>query len=126
MTDDDLITLTVPRHEVAALVLYHLNQADRCEWEVVNGYADSTDAARERFPHFQRVDVLGEHVTDDLRAWVIEQRDKEGRRLLIETVETFVQEASNKEIRAIYDLILALKRKAGNKAANPLLDEEED
>ena len=65
-------------------------------------------------------------MTDDLRAWVTKQRDKQGRELLIATVETFLKEASNKQIRAIYDLTLALTIRAANKAANPLVDEEED
>jgi hypothetical protein len=126
MTNDDSITLTLPRHEVAALVLYHLNKADLYEWEMDNCGSDPLDLAQLRFPHFQRVKELDEHMTDDLRAWVTEQRDKEGRELLIATVETFVREASNKQIRAIYDLTLALKMRAANKAANPLVDEEED
>jgi len=126
MSNDDPITLTLPRHEVAALVLYHLNEADLYEWEMDNGHADSTDVMRWRFPHFQRVKELDEHMTDDLRAWVTEQRDKEGRELLIATVETFLREASNKQIRAIYDLTLALKMRAANKAVNPPVDEEED
>ena len=126
MSNDDPITLTLPRHEVAALVLHHLNEADLYEWEMDNGHADSTDVMRWRFPHLQRVKELDEHMTDDLRAWVTEQRDKEGRELLIATVETFLREASNKQIRAIYDLTLALKMRAANKAANPLVDEEED
>ena len=58
MTNDDSITLTLPRHEVAALVLYHLNEADLYEWEMDNGHADSTDVMRWRFPHLQRVKEL--------------------------------------------------------------------
>jgi hypothetical protein len=37
-----------------------------------------------------------------------------------------VTRKEHKQIRAIYDLTLALKMRAANKAANPLVDEEED
>ena len=126
MTNDDSITLTLPRHEVAALVLHHLNEADLYEREVDNGHADPTDVVRWRFSHLQRVEELDGHMTDELREWVTKRRDEECKRLLTETVQTFLNDASNKQIRAIYDLTLALKMRAANKAANPLVDEEKD
>ena len=79
--------------------------------------SDPLDLAQLWFPHLQSVKELDEHMTDDLRAWVTQQRDKEGRKLLIATVETFLKEASNKQIRDIYDLTLALNMRAANKEA---------
>ena len=117
MNADDPITLTLPRHELAALMLYHLNEIDSYEWEADNSGTAAGDLAQLRLPHLQRVEVFTEHMTDALRASVIEQRNKAGRQLLIETVETFLKEATIKQIREIYDLTLALKMRAANKEA---------
>ena len=108
-------------------MLHHLNEADLYEREVDNGHADPTDVVRWRFSHLQRVEELDE--THDRRthvSWVTKRRMTKCKRLLTETVQTFLNDASNKQIRAIYDLTLALTIRAANKAANPLVDEEED
>jgi len=117
MSNDDPITLTLPRHEVAALVLYHLNEADLYEWEIDNEHGCvPLDLMRLRSPHVERVKELDEHMTDDLRAWVTERRDEKCRELLVATVETFLKEATNEQIRAIYDLALALNVRAAKEA----------
>jgi len=63
------------------------------------------------------VEELDGHMTAELREWVTKRRDEECKKLLTETVQTFLNDASSKQTRGIYDLALKLNAEERNDEA---------
>lgn len=107
--DDELITLPLPRREVAAIILYHLEVVDSYYWSVFDSGADGREMELASREHRQRVDELDGHMTPSLRRWVAGRRDETCRRILLDTPECFVEHATNEHIRMLYDMTFKMR-----------------
>ena len=107
--DDELITLPLPRREVAAIILYHLEVVDLYYWSVFDSGADGREMELASREHRQRVDELDGHMTPSLRRWVAGRRDETCRRILLDTLERFVEHATNEHIRRLCDLTFKMR-----------------
>jgi hypothetical protein len=78
-------------------------------WSVFDSGADGREMELASREHRQRVDELDGHMTPSLRRWVAGRRDETCRRILLDTLERFVEHATNEHIRRLCDLTFKMR-----------------